>query len=253
MLADERRSQIANMVKQEHAVTTSELVERFQVSLETIRRDLEGMEQQGLLRRVHGGAVPVGGPQDYHNFATRSRIRQPEKHKLALMACACIGEGDYIAIDCGTTAIELAKCIRGRFRKLTVLTYSLEVFHILSEDENCRVILAGGHYLAGEKSFCGHLTVDMMRQVHVAKSFLTPSGIALGYGISDYVQEIIELQRTMLEIADEVCILADSAKYGVHAPLKICGVDTGYRYFTDPGLPEEICETYGRASIHINK
>lgn len=253
MFADERRSKIADLILREHSVTTSELVTLFQVSLETIRRDLENMEERGLLRRVHGGAVSIEKMRKFDSFTVRSKTHQLEKQQLALAACACIHEEDYIAIDCGTTAVELARCICSQFRKLTVLTNSLEVFHILTGSGYDQVILTGGHYLPEEKSFYGHLAVDMIRQLHVRKSFITPSGIALGYGISDYVKEVIEIQRTLLEIADEVYILANSAKFEACAPLKICDVDPGYTYLTDPELPETIRERYEQASIHIKK
>ncbi len=253
MFADERKSKIIDMIHQNHSVTTSELTEIFQVSLETIRRDLESMEKQGLLKRVHGGAVSVKELQSYSNLTIRSNSHQAEKRKLAFMACSYIKEKDYIALDTGSTAIELAKAICERFQNLTILTNSLEVFHILSERKEYQIILAGGYYLSEEKSFYGHLTLDMIRQLHVKKSFITPSGVSLDFGISDHVQELIDIQRAMLEIADEVYILADSSKFESYAPLKICDLDTSYRYLTDTSLPENIFETYQKASISIKK
>ena len=85
------------------------------MSLETIRRDLESMEKQGLLKRVHGGAVSVKELQSYSNLTVRSNSRQAEKRKLAFMACSYIKEKDYIALDTGSTAIELAKLVSVRY------------------------------------------------------------------------------------------------------------------------------------------
>ena len=90
MFADERRSKIAEMLKNRPSVTTSELTEIFQVSVETIRRDLEFMESQGQLKRVHGGAIAVGKMQNYTTFSRRVGEHQPEKHELALTACSYI-------------------------------------------------------------------------------------------------------------------------------------------------------------------
>ena len=89
--------------------------------------------------------------------------------------------------------------------------------------------------------------------IYVKKCFITPSGVSLDFGISDHVQELIDIQRAMLEIADEVYILADSSKFESYAPLKICDLDTSYRYLTDTSLPENIFETYQKASISIKK
>ncbi len=172
MFADERRAKIAEMIGRNHSVTTGELTALFQVSLETVRKDLESMEKQGLLKRVHGGAVTVRQMQSYRNLAVRSGARQPEKHAVALAACSHICEGDFIALDTGSTAIELAKILAGRFDSLTVLTNSLEIFHIFSETKTNRIILTGGCFQPEEKSFYSHLTVDMIRQFHV-KSCIT--------------------------------------------------------------------------------
>lgn len=90
MFADERKTKIEDMLKRHASVTTSELTEAFGVSVETIRRDLEYMESQGLLKRVHGGAVAMRRLQSYTSLSGRRREHQPEKHSLALKACSYI-------------------------------------------------------------------------------------------------------------------------------------------------------------------
>ncbi len=253
MFADERKTKIEEIIRRNRSVTTSELTEIFQVSLETVRRDLESMEKQGLLKRVHGGAVSVRELHNYSNFDQRNSSRQAQKRQLALTACAYINEGDYLALDCGSTAIALAKALIQRFRKLTVVTNSLEVFQIISGGGAHRVILAGGEYLGEEKCFYGHLALDMIGHLHVKKSFLTPSGISLDFGISDHVRELIEIQRAIARIADQVYVLADSSKFEAYAPLQICGLDRRYVYLTDPELPEEIFELYRKEAVSLEK
>lgn len=253
MFADERRSKIAEMIQRNNSVSTSELTEIFQVSLETIRKDLESMEKEGRLKRVHGGAISVRKLQRYHDLSKRSTDHQTEKRKLSLIACSYINNGDYIALDAGTTAFELAKLIRERFQKLTVLTNSLEIFEILSENREIQTILIGGFYLPEEKSFYGHLAMDMIRQFHVAKSFITPSAISLNFGISDHIHELTDIQRAMMEIAEEIYVLVDSSKFETCAPLKICSLNSEYTYLTDPDLSEEIFENYQKAGIKIKK
>lgn len=253
MFADERRGKIAEMIQRNNSVSTSELTEIFQVSLETVRRDLESMEKAGLLKRVHGGAISVRKLQRYNELSRRSTEHQTEKRKLSAAACAYINNGNHIALDEGTTAFELAKLIRERFQELTVLTNSLDVFEVLSENRGIQTILTGGFYLPEEKSFYGHLAIDMIRQFHVAKYFITPSAISLNFGISDHIHELIGIQRAMLGIADEIYVLVDSFKFETCAPLKICDLDPEYTYLTDSGLSEEIFNTYQKAGIRIKK
>lgn len=253
MFADERRTKIADMISRNNSVSTSELTEIFQVSLETIRRDLESMEEQGVLKRVHGGAISVQKLQSYDNLSRRTISHQTEKRKLSLAACACISNRDYIALDVGTTAIELAKLIRERFQELTVLTNSLEIFEILSGNRGIHTILAGGFYLAEEKCFYGHPTIDMIHQFHVAKCFITPSGISLNFGISDHIHEMIDVQRNIMGISDEIYVLVDSSKFESCAPLKICDLNKAHTYLTDSGLSEEIYKIYHEVGIKIKK
>lgn len=251
MFADERKTKIEEMLKRRSSVTTSELTDFFQVSVETIRRDLEYLESQGRLRRVHGGAVAVGRMQNYTSLSGRVVEHRQEKRKIASAACDYIQEGDYVALDTGSTAIELAAMLGERFRELTVLTHSLETTKLLSEKENIHTILAGGFYLSEEKCFCGHLTLDMIRQLHMSKCFVAPSAVSLKFGISDHMQELIAVQRAFLDVSDQVFILADSSKFGVCAPLKICELSPAFRYITDSGLPDETMETYADAGFEI--
>ena len=253
MFADERRTKIADMIRKNNSVSTSELTEIFQVSLETIRRDLESMEEQGVLKRVHGGAISVQRLQSYDNLSGRSVIHQPEKRKLSLVACAYIADGDHIALDAGSTAIELARLICERYQKLTVLTNSLEIFEILSGNRGINTILTGGFYLAEEKCFYGHLTMDMLHQFHVGKCFITPSAISLNFGISDHIHEIIEIERGLIGISDEIYVLVDSSKFEACAPLKICSLNPNHIYLTDSDLSEEIFDAYQKAGIKIRR
>ena len=254
MFADERKTRIIEMLKKRPSLTTSELTELFQVSLETIRRDLESLERQGVLKRVHGGAIAAAGKQSgYANLSQRSVLHQSQKRNLALTACSYIQEGDFIALDAGSTTYELAALLGERFRELTRLTHSLEVVKILAGRENIRIILAGGVYLPGEGCFCGHLTLDTVRQLHVAKCFVAPAAISLDFGVSDHMQELIAVQRAFLEIAEQVYLLVDSSKFETCAPMKICSMEPGYLCITDGGLSDEMLETYRRAGVNLVK
>ncbi len=251
MFADERKAKIAELLKKRPSVTTSELMELFQVSVETIRRDLEALEGAGLLKRVHGGAISVGKLQNYTSLAGRSAEHQPEKQQLARAACSFVREGDYIALDTGSTAHALAALLDDPFRELTVLTHSLDIAWMLSGKTHIRVILAGGFYLPREKCFCGHLTLDAIRQFHVSGCFLTPAAVSPDSGISDHVQELIPVQRALPEISDQTYILADSSKFGVCAPMKICEFDPDFVYITDSGLSGGMLEACRNTSSNI--
>ena len=122
LLARERQDKIYSMICMNGAVSTSDLVRLFGVSIETIRRDLLEMENKGLLARVHGGAVKVGEMPPFYDLAKRHRDRSAEKSALARIAISAVSEGDFIAVDSGSTAIHFAEALRDHFANLTVVT-----------------------------------------------------------------------------------------------------------------------------------
>ena len=176
MFANERRNKILELLSHRPSVTVTELTGLFQVSLETIRRDLEYLEQQGALKRVHGGALSMNRMQSYTGLSERSTEHQPEKRQIARAALSHIHEGERIALDAGSTTSELAHLLCDSFQELTIVTASLPIFEILSEKPGFQVILTGGFYLPGEKAFYGHLALDTIRQLHVSAFFPRPIG-----------------------------------------------------------------------------
>lgn len=253
MFANERRVKIAEMLERRSSVTVAELTDAFQVSLETIRRDLEYLERQGALKRVHGGAITVRKMQSYSSLSARVTEHREEKRRLALAAIPYIREGDCISLDTGSTSFELAALLCEHFHELTVVTNSLQVFQILSGKEGFQTILTGGFYMPDEKTFYGHLTLDMIRQLHVSKYFIAPSAISLDFGISDHIHELVAVPRALIDISDQIIVQADSSKFETCAALKICDLNPRFLYLTDSSLPDEILEAYKKASINIIK
>ena len=251
MLVSERRLKIIELLEQKHSVTVSELTALFPVSLETVRRDLESLENDGLLKRVYGGAVSVKKMKNYEQLSRRSAANITEKKQLAQTAASMIHSGDVIILDSGSTAMALAEYIVGHFESLTVITCSLGIFNTLSRQTNYKLILVGGFFLPSEEAFYGHLAVDTLRQLHADKCFLTPSSVSLNTGISDFLEEFIPIQRQILLSADKDFILADSSKIGTDAMMKIAPLDPSYTYITDAGLPDDIKNIYRQHGIEF--
>lgn len=251
MFANERRVKIAELVASQQSVTVSELMKRFDVSIETIRRDLECLEKQRVLSRVHGGAITVKKMQRFTQLSQRVSENRELKRQLSQTAAGLIAEGDRIALDSGSTAIELAQVLRERFHELTVVTNSPEVLELLYPAESFHLIQAGGFFLKSENAFYGHLTTDTLRGLHVAKSLIFPSAVSLQYGIGCYVPELLEVQRAFMDISDEVIVLADSSKFETTAALKLCGLSSVHRLVTDSRLPDAIHRRYLEKGIQI--
>lgn len=252
MLANERYAQIYDMLSKNGAVTTSNLVKNFGVSIETIRRDLLAMEKQGMLTRVHGGAVIKNDMKPRLKLNERNREYADRKTELAKKAMEFVCEGDIIGIDAGSTAISFAEVLREHFKNLTVITYSLDVFEILQNCKDFNVILCGGKYMVEERTFYGELSLNMLRSLHVHKGFIFTTALSLRHGIFDHIEEIHQMHKTLMDISDEIFVLADSSKFEKTGLLKLSDMKNEYIYITDEKLDSELIELYKTNDITIH-
>lgn len=251
MFAKERQNIIFEMLQKNNAVTTAHLVKTFEVSIETVRKDLLQMETEGRLSRVHGGAVAKGDMKPFFDLKQRNTERGEQKTELSIKATDFISDGDVIAVDAGSTATFFSEVLKERFSKLTIVTHSLDIFQRLSNHKEFEVILCGGHYLKNECAFHGALTMDILSVLHVQKVFLFPSAVSLANGICDFHTELYQIQRQLIQLADEVFILADSGKFEKKALLKIADTEKRYTYITDSNLPAELLTLYRENDIVI--
>ena len=207
-----RREKIAEMIQADRVLKVSDLMRQFDVSIETIRRDLEYLEKQGLLTRVYGGAVLNQKKGKEPLYEQREIKHYAEKAAIAQRAVELIEDGDVLGIDIGTTAREFAKALIGK-KKVIVLTNSMPIAEILSEDENIRVIMLGGEVRKGEFSVSGFVAEQVMSRFNLDKYILGIGGLTVENGITDYHIEETNLRRVMLERSQKVIGLSDFIGY----------------------------------------
>lgn len=228
----DRRNKIVQMVTSDRMVKVSELIKTFDVSIETIRRDLEYLEDKGYLRRVYGGAVAKSMYGLEPSYSSREIKNYPEKVAIGQKTVELVDDGDTIAIDIGTTTLEFARALKGK-RKVTVITNAIQIAAALVDDENIRVILLGGDVRKGELSTSGFLSENNISLFNVDKVFLGIGGITLDEGITDYHIEESNLRRQILKKTHKVIGLADYSKFGVIAMNKVCDADKINYIITD--------------------
>ena len=139
------------------------------------------LEQQRLLKRVHGGAVTIGEMKPLFNLEKRNGEYNKQKSELSKKAAEFVREGDIIGIDTGSTAILFAEALKERFTRLTVITHCLDVFEILKDYKDFSVILCGGQYMKGENAFYGALTLDILDKLHIQKAFIFPTAVSIKF------------------------------------------------------------------------
>jgi len=229
VLAEERKQVILEELNNFGKVKVLPLAERFQVSSETIRRDLDALEQLGKLKRVYGGAVKQLYEAGEPPYQQRQDINLAAKRAIGKQAAQLLQDGDTVIIDVGTTMLEFARAIKGR-KNLTVLTNSLPVAALLSESLyqhvfTGKVIILGGEINTEQQSISGPLCEKMLETFHIDKAFISIGGISLTTGISDYDVNESMVSKMMAKVSKSVIVLADQSKIGVHAFCKIAPLE----------------------------
>lgn len=251
MFADERYKEIQKILNEKGSVSVSELMDRFHVSIETVRRDLMSMERQGTLKRVHGGAVRPASMKEFKQVSFRKQEFYEEKFALSEAGINLIKDGDIISIDSGSTAVIFARALKGKFRELTVITHSLEAFKELEQETQYKRILVGGEYLENENAFYGELATEFLNSLRIGKAFIFPSAVSLSGGVEDFVTELVPVQKGFIRSANQIYVMADSSKFEKTALLKLCELEACDGIVTDDKLEDGIYDRYREANINL--
>ena len=251
MYPQERYEKILNLIEKNGFIRGNTLQKTFSVSLETVRRDFEYLEKEGFIKRVHGGAVIETSSKKYPAFTGREKENSGEKKEIAEKALKYISEGDSIALDCGTTTLELAKMIKNQFNKLTVITNSLKILNEFSSMDNYTIILAGGIFKNREYSLFGDMTEENLSRFRVDTAFISASGISLTEGITDLRFDELQTQKKMLEIAGKKIILATSPKFETVCLLKLSDFSSIDMIITDSKISSTLYGKYRESGIRI--
>lgn len=249
-LQEQRRATILKLIEDRGSVTVVDLAERLAVSMMTIRRDLMDLEKEGSVRRVHGGAVSVRGRSYEPLYTMRAGMMQTEKERIGRAAASMVAEGDSIALDIGTTTLEVARALVGR-RNLTVLTPSLHIANLFLNQPEIRVILTGGIMRTVEGSLIGELARHAFRRLHVDRLFLAVACLDASYGLSEYNWDDALIKQAMIESAKEVIVVADSAKFNKVAFAHVADFRQIHKVITDRRPSNEIMEQLNAANVSV--
>lgn len=210
------------------------LSRHLNVSMVTIRRDLNELCAQGRLVRTYGGAIPVGGHEPESTLAQRKNKFRSQKEEIARLAAAEIHSGETIIIDGGTTTGALASQLRGR-RNLRIITNSLLVMATLAGDEGLDVIMLGGTVRPKSLSTVGPLAEMALRRLTADRAFIGADGVVAGRGLCEVSVEQIQLKELMMNQATATYVLADSSKLGKPAQQAWAPLERPWTLITDEG------------------
>lgn len=245
----ERRAQIADLINQQRTITNAELMERFGISIETVRRDLDYLEQQGVLRKVYGGAVVNVSLNTEAEYASRSKTNLPQKNAIAKEAAALICPGDGVYLGVGTTVQAMVRYLKN-IPNLTVFTNALRTAVELSDIPGCTVIVPGGQLREKELTLSGYPAQENMALFNVDKAFIGIGGIT-EEGITDFHIGEAQVHRQMLANARQAIALADSGKLGVRAMNNVCSLEQIDLVITDFDAPKPQVKALEKAGVTV--
>ncbi len=215
MYAEERQSAIVAWARELGRVSVADLATRFGVTAETIRRDLDALARDGLLSRVHGGAVPPDKlPRGEAPVGAREVAAQPEKLAIATRAVGVLPEGRELTVllDSGTTTAKLCGLLPERVG--TVFTNSVRIAGVLAERPGIEVFLLGGRVRGVTQAIVGAEAHAMLAKLRVDVAFMGTNGISVEHGFSTPDPAEAAMKEAMVRAARHVYVLADSTKFG---------------------------------------
>lgn len=240
-----RRQQISELVRQHGSVQVSSLAQQFGVSPQTVRKDLRYLSERGVMARAYGGGIDSGAVSapttaaEPHYEAKRT-VYLDEKRRIGARAAAMVKAGDTIALDSGTTSIQLAEALPDI--DITVVTNDFGVLTALSPKTRINLVMLGGELRRKNMAFYGGLTVEALDALHVDLLFLGVDGFDLERGITTHYEPEAMLNRKMVEAAQAIVAITDSSKFGrvcLHRIIPISGLDA---LITDTGTPDDVAQ-----------
>jgi len=231
-------------------INVNMVVERFDVSGMTARRDIAKLAQQGYLLRTHGGAIKNDPLSNMFSFSRRIDRFKEKKINIGQRAAQFVKDNETIYIDSGTTLIRMCQFLKNK-KGLKIITNSLPAASELTNHFDMEVILIGGKIIPERRSIYGHVAVRQASEYHVQKAFIGTDGISLKSGLSAYDNNECNVVKIITSSADQVFLLCDSSKiekdsFYTFAPLSI--IDT---MITDNGIDINIAAKYREKDVDL--
>ena len=244
----ERRNLIIDILKSRGTITNEEIIKRFNISVETVRRDLSYLEGQGLLERVYGGAILKRHSASEPEYKKRELENSEEKNAIAKNAESLIKSEEAIFFDLGTTVQMIAEKLDTK-KKIHAFTNSLRTAISLSE-KDCDVFIPGGFLRKGEFSVSGNITEENMKNFNIDKAFIGVGGIT-EEGITDFITAEASLRTQIIKNSKTVIAVADYSKFGIRSMCNICGIKDIDILITDSKAPKKTIDFIKKQGVHV--
>ncbi|MBI9048764.1 MAG: DeoR/GlpR transcriptional regulator [Anaerolineaceae bacterium] len=251
MTTYERRQSLLDLLRKQPGLSVPELSTTLTVSEGTVRNDLNALELQGLLTRVHGGAVLHQQVQFQSNsFVRRSQQNTAAKLAIAREAATLVSDDASILLDASSTAFYFAQALSNH-QRLRVMTNGFEAARVLAQNTTNTVFLIGGIVDNDSSSVTGLLSEHIIEELHIQKAFLSCSGFSLERGMTEVFLAEAQLKRKVIESSQELFGLVDSSKFGMEDLTSFARPEKISRLFTDNHLSEDWSQRLNQSGIEF--
>ena len=248
MIADLRRNKIVAMIKNETHMTCKDLSHIFNVTPETIRRDLAYLNEKGLLVRTHGGAMAVADELQPAELRRLENLEQ--KESIARSAASLIADNDAIYLDGGTTTCLMCDSIP-KEKNLYVITNSKNCVDSLFDKQNINLVSTGGMFRKKTMVFVGNSAQETLKSFALSKAFISAIAVSPKFGVMDSHEDEAQLNRIAINNAKEVYLLVDSTKFSKIAYINVCSLDKVTAIITDSNIEKDLKKELEDLQINV--
>lgn len=250
-LLTERLTRTLEHLKKNGSLQVKDMAAIQGVSGATVRRDLNELEEMGLIKRIHGGAVLLNISTSFeHMYREKIVMHTEEKRRIAIQALNEIHDGDSIFLDSGTTTYQLALLLEEK-KNLTIITYDMLIASSLKIHHTSQIIVTGGIVRPGFHVLLGTITENFIRDMRVDVVILSADAIDDRFGISNANYSESGIKALLVKAAKRVIVVADRTKFGKVAVAKVCNIKDIDLMITDNDLPQDMLNMIIRSGVNI--
>lgn len=250
MLTLQRQEAILVLLEENRSVSVQALAKHFFVSEATIRRDLERLARDGLVKRTYGGAVLLGGRASEPPLLMREGENVAQKERIAQFAISLVENNNVVMMDSSSTVLRLVPLL-SRFERITAITHGLKTSLLLHELPQVTVHCAGGRLQENTLSLVGSATCTRIAELNADIAFFSCRGFSLERGVTDASEDEAQIKRCMIASSRKSVLLCDQSKLDRAYLMRVCDADALYAIVCDTPLPQDLHEELLRRNVRV--
>ena len=251
MIQEERYLRIIDYLKVNGTATYKDLASMLGASQGTIRKDIAELGRREAVRPVRGGAASIKSDLTRGISKTRTLINKDEKQELVQYLGRILEDGESIALNGGTTAVEAAKYLANNYSKLTIVTNNIAAAEIMKNNPGFTIVLTGGIYYDEEDTVSGTVAIHTIQKYNIDLAILAVNSISLEKGVTDFRMEEVGIINAMIENAKQTAVIADHTKIGRVACMNVCSLDKISYIITDSNIDPDVADEYRNRGVQI--